>query len=167
MHGYVLFMANTGLRPDEASRLEYRDVKIVTDEATEDTILEIEVRGKRGVGYCKSMPGAVRPFRRLNERNRPQPTDRLFPKRHRELFNIILDELKLKFDRDRNRRTAYSLRHTCTPAALPPATSCVVGLLTPADAACGYGRNPPASANLHISRRPWTPLRSTSARPAR
>jgi integrase len=112
MHGYVLFMANTGLRPDEASRLEYRDVKIVTDEATEDTILEIEVRGKRGVGYCKSMPGAVRPFRRLRERNRPQPTDRLFPKRHRELFNIILDELKLKFDRDGNRRTAHSLRHT-------------------------------------------------------
>jgi len=31
LHDYVLFMANTGLRPDEASRLEYRDVKIVDD----------------------------------------------------------------------------------------------------------------------------------------
>ena len=72
-------MVNTGLRPDEALRLEYRDVAIVTDEATRERILEIEVRGKRGVGYCKSMPGAVMPFRRLKERNHGQPTDRLFP----------------------------------------------------------------------------------------
>ncbi len=50
-------MVNTGLRPDEALRLEFRDVAIVTDEATGKRILEIEVRGKRGVGYCKSMPG--------------------------------------------------------------------------------------------------------------
>lgn len=69
MHDFVLFMANTGLRPDEAYRLEFRDVLIVEDEATKETILEIEVRGKRGVGYCKSMNGAVRPFERLQERN--------------------------------------------------------------------------------------------------
>jgi integrase len=31
LHDYVLFMANTGLRPDEAMRLEYRDVQIVRD----------------------------------------------------------------------------------------------------------------------------------------
>jgi hypothetical protein len=52
-------MANTGLRPDEAMRLEYRDVKIVQDDPTNETILEIEVRGKRGVGHCKSMTGAL------------------------------------------------------------------------------------------------------------
>jgi integrase len=28
------------------------------------------------------------------------------------LLNLVLDELELKFDRDGNRRTAYSLRHT-------------------------------------------------------
>ena len=28
-HDYVLFMGNTGLRPDESARLELRDVKIV------------------------------------------------------------------------------------------------------------------------------------------
>ncbi|MEZ5918315.1 MAG: hypothetical protein R3C40_12250, partial [Parvularculaceae bacterium] len=72
LHDYVLFMANTGLRPDEANRLQYRDVTIVEDEETEETILEIEVRGKRGVGYCKSMSGAVRPFQRLVERNKPK-----------------------------------------------------------------------------------------------
>lgn len=112
LHDYVLFMANTGLRPDEAARLEYRDVAIVEDVATNETILEIQVRGKRGVGYCKSTRGAVRPFERMKGRNSPKPTDPLFPGSHRELFNTILVEEGLKFDREGTRRTAYSLRHT-------------------------------------------------------
>ena len=70
VHDYVLFLANTGLRPDEAKNLQHRDVAIVEDDATGETILEIEVRGKRGVGYCKSMPSAVRPYERLL--NRPK-----------------------------------------------------------------------------------------------
>lgn len=112
-HDYVLFMTNTGLRPDEASRLEYRDVHIVTDRATNEKILEIEVRGKRGLGYCKSMPGAVRPLERMMERNKPDSlTTKIFGPVKRELLNTILDELGLKFDRDGQRRTAYSFRHT-------------------------------------------------------
>jgi len=112
LHDFVLFMANTGLRPDEAKRLEYRDVEITEDYDTEEVILEIEVRGKRGIGYCKSTKGAVEPFRRLQKRNNPEPSDRIFPKLHRQLFNNILEEEGLKFDREGNRRTAYSLRHT-------------------------------------------------------
>ena len=148
LHDYVLFSANTGLRPDEARRLQFRDVTIVEDEDLGQTILEIEVRGKRGVGYCKSMPGAVRPFERLKARLRPprinepakdgppagtakregegpkatedgagqwrlpQPTELIFPKWQRELFNAILDEETLRFDREGRPRTAYSLRHT-------------------------------------------------------
>jgi integrase len=117
MHDYVLFMANTGLRPDEADRLQFRDVKIVKDRDSGETILEIDVRGKRGTGYCKSTTGAVVPFRRLKARDRkgvkPKPNDLLFPnKGKRTMFNTILDELDLKLDREGNRRTAYSLRHT-------------------------------------------------------
>ncbi len=138
LHDYVLFAVNTGLRPDEAWRLQFRDVTIVDDEDLGKTILEIEVRGKRGVGYCKSMPGAVRPFERLRSRLRqarvygvntptkmsvtsavlgeqwrtPGPTDLLFPKWQRELFKTILDEENLRFDREGRPRTAYSLRHT-------------------------------------------------------
>ena len=126
MHDYVLFMANTGLRPDEAGRLEFRDVQIVKDHGSGETILEIEVRGKRGVGFCKSTAQAVLPFRRLKERLRarpkghgepielvkPGPTDRLFPNKPRELLNTILGEEGLKRDRDGKQRTAYSLRHT-------------------------------------------------------
>ena len=114
-------MANTGMRPDEAYRLEFRDVNIVKDDSTQETILEIEVRGKRGVGYCKSTKGAVRPFERLKERNaarkkkeggEPQSIDLVFPKRHHELLNTILAEQNLKKDRDGQPRTANSLRHT-------------------------------------------------------
>lgn len=127
LHDFVLFMANTGLRPDEVKRLQFRDVKIIDDDDTDQTILLIEVRGKRGLGYCKSMPNAVRPFERLRDRKRykqpwvkgetpelvkPEPTDLLFPKWHHELFKTILNELKLRADRDGRPRTIYSLRHT-------------------------------------------------------
>jgi integrase len=139
LHDYVLFMANTGLRPDEARRLEFRDVKVVKDSGSKETILEIEVRGKRGIGWCKSTTRAVLPFTRLQNRERlevlpesdeeeavslgatakdkprkakPGPTDQLFPMKQRGLLNAILEELKLKRDREGNLRTAYSLRHT-------------------------------------------------------
>ena len=134
LHDYVLFATNTGLRPDEAMRLQFRDVMVVEDEGSGQTILEIEVRGKRGVGYCKSTAGAVHPFERLKARTRPdggpgrsgsrtasmangewhepEPTDLLFPKWPRDLFNAILEEEKLRTDRDGRARTAYSLRHT-------------------------------------------------------
>jgi integrase len=112
LHDYVLFMVNTGLRPDEAARIELRDVAIVTDEATGERILEIAVRGKRGTGWCKSMPGAVQPFQRMTKRHGLEPKHIVFGKPQRELLNTILDELDLKFDREGHRRTAYSLRHT-------------------------------------------------------
>lgn len=112
LHDYVLFMVNTGLRPDESKRIEVRDVKIVNDRGSGETILEIDVRGKRGVGFCKSMPGAVVPFQRVVKRRNPKPTDLVFPSTHHELFNTILGELDLKVDREGQRRTFYSLRHT-------------------------------------------------------
>lgn len=119
LHDYVVFMANTGLRPDEASRIEFRDVTIVDVPGTRERILEIEVRGKRGVGFCKSMPGAVYPFECLGRRAakvagtpQPEPTALVFGKVQRELLNNVLTELNMKYDREGNLRTAYSLRHT-------------------------------------------------------
>ena len=112
LHDYVLFMANTGLRPDETGRLEYRDVTIVTDQDSGERLLEIEVRGKRGVGYCKSMTGAILPFQRMQKRHGGKPTDKIFGKTPRDVLNKVLDDLNLKYDRDGNVRTAYSLRHT-------------------------------------------------------
>ena len=42
----------------------------------------------------------------------PKPTDLLFDMTHRELFKPVLEEEELQFDREGQRRTAYSLRHT-------------------------------------------------------
>ena len=63
----LLFTVNSGLRPDEAKRIELRDIDIVEDKPGEEEILHIAVRGKRGVDYCKTMPGAVHPFKRMKE----------------------------------------------------------------------------------------------------
>jgi integrase len=127
MHDYVLFMVNSGLRPDEASNMDFRHVSIEDDYATEETILVIDVNGKVGVGYCKTMPGAVHPFQELRKRREQQlrdegktetefapllPTMKVLPEFDRHLFNAILEEEDLKFDWDGQRRTAYSLRHT-------------------------------------------------------
>lgn len=134
LHDYVLFLGNTGLRPDEAKNLQHRDITIVEEGRKGDRILEIEVRGKRGVGYCKSTPSAVLPYERLLTRAKyvpqgkararkknprpvqapqyPQPTDPVFPGNHIKLFNRLLAKSNLKLDRDGKPRTAYSLRHT-------------------------------------------------------
>jgi integrase len=112
LHDYVLFMVNSGLRPDEAKRIEIRDIDIVADGPGNEEILHIAVRGKRGVGYCKTMPGAVIPFKRMKERHSMGANQLLFPKIQRELFNTLLDELGMKHDREGNPRTSYSLRHT-------------------------------------------------------
>lgn len=129
MHDYVLFMGNTGLRPDEASNLELRDVNIIYEHETAETILDIDVRGKTGTGFCRSTAGAVYPFQRLRDRRmaelrkeHPDATEevltelltqtKLFRSFKRSLFNNVLQEEGLKFDRDRQVRTAYSLRHT-------------------------------------------------------
>ena len=112
MHDFVLFMVNSGLRPDEALHIQKRDIEIQQDGPNNERILHIAVRGKRGVGYCKTMPGAVLPFQRLVKRHNLQAENLLFPTIQRELFNAILAELNMKKDREGNPRTTYSLRHT-------------------------------------------------------
>ncbi len=112
LHDYILFMTNTGLRTDEAALVEKRDIEIVYDDDTGEEILEIAVRGKRGTGWCKSMPGAVLPFKRMVNRHKLGQKDKVFPKQPRELLNKVLRELDLKTDREGNPRTSYSFRHT-------------------------------------------------------
>ncbi|UIK04832.1 hypothetical protein [Neorhizobium galegae] len=56
LHDFILFMGNTGLRPDEAKQLQHRDVTIVEDPESRQRILEIEVRGKRGWAGANPCP---------------------------------------------------------------------------------------------------------------
>ncbi|WP_244505556.1 hypothetical protein [Methyloceanibacter stevinii] len=46
------------------------------------------------------------------EASLPDATDPVFPGNHIKMFNGILRRSKLKLDREGNKRTAYSLRHT-------------------------------------------------------
>jgi len=117
-HDYVLFQANCGLRPDEASNLEFRDVTIELDgvairidtleqyraliercnaEGWPEPVLKLDVRGKRGTGKCVSMPGAVRPFIRLKTRLRAVP------------------EIPSELTRDRRKKTAGRRLHGTEP----------------------------------------------------
>ena len=99
-------------------------LRVVDDEDLGQTILEIAVRGKRGVGYCNSMPGAVRPFERLRSRLRPA---RIYgvntpekssvtsevasePWRLPEPTDLIFSEVAARTLQDYPRRTESSLR---------------------------------------------------------
>lgn len=113
LHDLVLFAANTGLRPDELGRLQIRDVTIDDEDMGGTEILHIRVaQGKRGFGNCKSMPGAVEPYRRVLRRRNPAPHDLVFPNMHRELLNDVMTDTGLKTTRDGQNRSLYSLRHT-------------------------------------------------------
>ena len=59
MHDRVaLFMVNTGLRPDEVGRIQFRDVRpLWTIMAVAEPFSKIDVRG---VGLCRSLHGAFR-----------------------------------------------------------------------------------------------------------
>ena len=110
-------------------------MSVVVDADTGERILEIDVRGERGVGYCKSMPGAVMSFQRTRKRRAGQPADAVFGPVQRELFNAVLGELDLKKDREAEARTANSLRHTYT--------------------ACGAWRAPTSSKSPKTAGRAW------------
>lgn len=61
---------------------------------------------------AKGENGAKSTTNGFEELRLPEPTDLIFPKWQREMFKTILDEENLRFDREGNPRTAYSLRHT-------------------------------------------------------
>ncbi|MEM6493590.1 MAG: hypothetical protein AAF650_04335 [Pseudomonadota bacterium] len=97
-------MVNSGLPPDEARRIAVREIDVITDGPGSEPTLHIAVRGKRGVGYCKTLPGAVFPFDRRPSAIRWGLTI-LF-------FTAIERELDLNTDRVGNARASYSLRQT-------------------------------------------------------
>ncbi len=109
LHDKVMLIASTGIHPDETNWLEHPDVGVIGDDATNETVLEIEVRDKRGVGYHDSIPEAVLPFQKMVERHQPEPTVRLFPTDHKKQFIRILG---LKFGQKSNRYTLFSLLHS-------------------------------------------------------
>ena len=79
----------------------------------------------KSISRCEAVNAifAVHPYERLRDRPKPgdrdekqvllpEPGDLVFPGNHIKLFNNLLKREGLKFDREGNARTAYSLRHT-------------------------------------------------------
>ena len=64
----MLFMANTGLRPDEAKNLQHRHVTVVQERDTDERILEIEVRPSAS---ARAYREPCTPYQRLLKRAKP------------------------------------------------------------------------------------------------
>ena len=69
---------------------------------------------KRRAFAAQEAAAGVKPSGTQVKTGEPSSTDLIFPKRHGDLFKIILDEGKLRFDREGEPRTFYSLRQPTT-----------------------------------------------------
>lgn len=123
LNDYVWFMANTGLRVGEGKNLKFRDIKYRTENdetGVERQVLEINlVKGKRGLGGCKSHHLAVKPFERIVARRGLAKTwsfsdQPVFQQHHRDMFNEVLKRCDLKKTKTDPplRRDLMSLRNT-------------------------------------------------------
>ncbi len=128
LRNYLLFMANSGLRPNEARQLTWRDVRTEDDaEGTPALVVEVAPTTKTGARTVVCREGTEFYLDRLKKTSRhTQPDDFVFAGYDREpvenfnkSFANILERLGLLNDRWGKRRTVYSLRHFyCTQALL-------------------------------------------------
>jgi len=128
LRNYVLFMANSGLRPNEARQLLWRDVRTENDEdGTPALIVEVAPSTKTGARTVVCREGTEFYLDRL--RNLSKHTglgDYVFAgydgtpiDDFNKTFAKVLDEIGLLNDRWGKKRTIYSLRHFyCTEALL-------------------------------------------------
>lgn len=128
LRDYLLFMANSGLRPNEARQLRWQDMRTEKD-ADKKIVLVVEVAeatktGARTVVCRDGTHIYVDRLRKISEHTAPD--DFVFGNRDGEpvenfgkSFEAILSKLDLLNDRQGKRRTIYSLRHFyCTQSLL-------------------------------------------------
>ncbi len=121
-HDYMIWLVHTGMRVDEALKIQFQDISQVDREQEgkvnwKDTLYVWVREGK--LAYIKrptemlGLYGAVSVFDRL-KRERPQwkPTDLLFPINPRDTLRQLLRESGLGVDENGRRRTSKSFRHT-------------------------------------------------------
>ena len=121
MREYVLFLANTGLRPGtEAMSLKWSCVEENWLASNDKKYIRIWVnQGKRGERRIIARSSIKRSLERLRElTRRTEPDERVFcmpdgaePKDMSAMFTNLLIDAELLYDRGGNRRTLYSLRH--------------------------------------------------------
>lgn len=125
---YLLFMANSGLRPNEARQLRWRDVRIEKDAENKPVlVVEIAPTTKTGARTVICREGTQVYLERLRKLSRyVEPDDLVFcgydgkpVENFNKTFSGVLTRLNLLDDRWGKRRTVYSLRHFyCTQCLL-------------------------------------------------
>lgn len=125
---YLLVLANSGLRPNEARQLQWRDARVIEDEDGKPcVILAIAETTKTGARTVVCREGTERYLERLRAFSKfTEPGDLIFAghdgkpvENFNKTFHKILGQLGLLRDRWGKRRTIYSLRHYyCTEALL-------------------------------------------------
>jgi integrase len=128
LRNYLLFMANSGLRPNEARQLLWRDIRLEKDEDGKAAlVVEVAPTTKTGARTVVCREGAqfyLDRLRKIAKNTEPdayvfgghdgKPVDNF-----NKTFHKILTGLDLLNDRWGKRRTVYSLRHFyCTQALL-------------------------------------------------
>ena len=123
---YVLILANTGIRVGEARELQWRDIRIINQPAQEQLIFAFRVSGKTGMrevvartGEIKNYLERIRELREAELGKTPTLDSPIFCHpdgskigSFKKSFSSLIKYCDVEYDRDGNRRTLYSLRHT-------------------------------------------------------
>jgi integrase len=121
IRAYILFMGNSGLRPNEARQLRWRDVEYFKGSDGETRlVLHIAPTTKTGSRECVPLENAKKYLERIKvQSNHTKPDDLIFCDRDGnpienfgKTFKKILIDTGLLKDRHGKDRTIYSLRHT-------------------------------------------------------
>ena len=121
IRAYILFMGTSGLRPNEARQLRWRDLENYVDpDGVEHLVLHISPTTKTGQRECVPLSSAKRYLRRIQEQSpHTEPDDLIFCDRDGncienfgKTFKKVLTDIDLLEDRFGRTRTIYSLRHT-------------------------------------------------------
>ena len=125
---YLLFLANSGLRPNEARQLRWRDIRELEDEdGTLAIVIEVSPTTKTGARTVVCREGTGHYLDRLKKlSNYTEPDDYVFcgltgepVNNFNNSFKKVLSGIGLLEDRWGKRRSVYSLRHFyCTQSLL-------------------------------------------------
>lgn len=121
LRNYIVFMGSSGLRPNEARQLRWRDIVPHQDEnGNAHVIIHVSPDTKTGQRECVPLRNAPRIFERMRTASaHTEPNDLVFCINKNEpienfgkTFKSVLTKANLLKDRFGKDRTIYSLRHT-------------------------------------------------------
>jgi integrase len=120
LENYVLFMRASGLRPNEARQLKWKDIQVIRTSEGEEIVLQISPMTKTGERECVPIKHARDYLRNIAElSSHTGPNDFVFADKSGapidsfgKTFKKVLEMANLLNDRTGKPRTIYSLRHT-------------------------------------------------------